>query len=96
MSLVAAIGLHEAYYLKLDCSKARASLGWRPAWNIENAISKIVDWSRAYLAGQDMQQVCLSQIGEYYQTADGLQCGANKLKVKTNQVADLANAEVSA
>ena len=39
---------HEAHYLKLDCSKARELLGWRPVLKLEDAIPKIVDWYRAY------------------------------------------------
>ncbi|HOC39037.1 MAG TPA: hypothetical protein PKJ77_07155, partial [Thermodesulfobacteriota bacterium] len=30
--------LHEAAYLKLDCSKARQELGWQPVWSLEKAL----------------------------------------------------------
>lgn len=56
---------HEANYLKLDTSKARNRLGWRPQWGLETALSKIVCWHRAYLKKQDMREVCLAQIAEY-------------------------------
>ncbi|WP_298439787.1 CDP-glucose 4,6-dehydratase [Geobacter sp.] len=56
---------HEAHYLKLDCSKARTDLGWRPRWSLDEAIELIVEWTRAYQAGGDLRQVCLEQIGAY-------------------------------
>ncbi|HBW23168.1 MAG: CDP-glucose 4,6-dehydratase [Elusimicrobia bacterium GWA2_56_46] len=56
---------HEAHYLKLDCAKARARLGWRPRWHIGTAIDKIIEWTLAYKSKADMRKVCLRQIGEY-------------------------------
>lgn len=56
---------HEAGYLKLDCAKARTKLGWRPKWDIGVALDKIVEWVKAYDAGEDMPEVCLRQIREY-------------------------------
>jgi CDP-glucose 4,6-dehydratase len=60
-------GLHpaEAPVLRLDSSKARARLGWRPRWSLEQSLDAIVAWQRQYLAGADMQKFSLSQIGEY-------------------------------
>lgn len=57
--------LHEAHFLKLDCSKAQSRLGWRPRWSIELAIEKIIVWHRAYLAGEDMREMTLKQIEGY-------------------------------
>lgn len=56
---------HEATYLKLDCSKARADLAWYPRWNIGQTIEKIVEWHKACDQGADMQQITLDQIGAY-------------------------------
>lgn len=56
---------HEAHYLKLDISKAGQRLGWRPRWNLDTAIAATTAWHRAWLEGQDMQQVCLQQIHQY-------------------------------
>jgi CDP-glucose 4,6-dehydratase len=58
---------HEAHYLRLDCSKAKFKLGWYPRWNVEQAIDKSVEWTRAYLAKKDVKAVCLQQINEYSQ-----------------------------
>jgi len=40
--------LHEANLLKLDCSKARAALGWRPVWSGSVSIARTVDWYREF------------------------------------------------
>ncbi|CAN5737742.1 CDP-glucose 4,6-dehydratase [soil metagenome] len=56
---------HEAHYLKLDISKARQSLGWRPRWNLDTALTQITQWHRAWLDAQDMRSLCLAQIQHY-------------------------------
>lgn len=56
---------HEAHYLKLNCSKARTQLGWKPRWGLNTAIAKVVEWFSQYKAGRDPVGVCLSQIKEY-------------------------------
>lgn len=61
---------HEAGQLKLDISKARNRLGWRPRWDLEAALSRIVSWHRGWMNGQDMRQVCLGQIKEYMSSND--------------------------
>lgn len=59
---------HEAHYLKLDCSKARAQLGWSPRWQLEHALTHIVNWHRAYRQGEDMHRVTLDQINSFIAT----------------------------
>ncbi len=56
---------HEAHFLKLDWSKARTELAWRPRWNLEKAIRKTVEWTKAYRGHEDVRNVCLRQIKEY-------------------------------
>jgi len=56
---------HEAHYLKLDCSKARSELGWRPKWKLEKAVESIVEWTREYRDNKDLKDVSLAQITEY-------------------------------
>lgn len=53
---------HEAHYLKLDCSKARTHLGWRPRWNLERTLTETVNWYRAYQSGEEMRGFSLEQI----------------------------------
>lgn len=60
---------HEANYLKLDISKAKARLGWQPRWNLAMALEQIVDWQHAWLAKRDVQATCLAQISTYQASA---------------------------
>lgn len=59
---------HEANYLKLDISKAKALLGWEPRWNLETALFYIKDWHQAWMSGSNMKQVCFNQISVFNQT----------------------------
>ncbi len=56
---------HEAHFLKLDCSKAKARLNWHPRWNLEQAIELVLEWVRVYQQGGDTREVCRKQIREY-------------------------------
>ena len=58
-------GPHEANYLKLDCSKVKAKFGWKPRWNIDTAVEKTVEWSKAWIAGEDIRSVMNRQIEEF-------------------------------
>lgn len=59
---------HEANYLKLDISKARKRLYWKPRWTLDQALEKITYWHQAWLAHKDMRQICEEQINQYTQT----------------------------
>jgi len=56
---------HEAHYLKLDISKARARLNWAPRWSLDQALERIIEWHQAWRAGADMRSLCLQQISQY-------------------------------
>ncbi|WP_349746933.1 CDP-glucose 4,6-dehydratase [Pseudomonas frederiksbergensis] len=56
---------HEARYLKLDISKARARLNWTPTWDLETTLIRIVNWHRAWLHGEDMRTCCMHEIDGY-------------------------------
>jgi CDP-glucose 4,6-dehydratase len=62
-------GPHEADYLKLDCSKLRATFGWKPRWNIGTAVEKTVEWTRSWLTNESVARVMDRQIAEYLQGA---------------------------
>ena len=53
---------HEAHYLKLDSSRARLRLGWRPPVDLPRALQSIVEWYQALHEGADMRAVTLGQI----------------------------------
>lgn len=56
---------HEAHYLKLDISKARARLGWHPAMHLSEALSLVVEWNKQRQKGADLRALTLSQIQAY-------------------------------
>ena len=53
---------HEARHLKLDSSRARAHLGWRPTWGLAQGLDATVDWYRRLRDGEDMREVTAEQI----------------------------------
>jgi CDP-glucose 4,6-dehydratase len=57
----------EASYLMLDSAKARQGLGWSPVWDLQMALTKIVQWHDAHRAGEQMRAVSLQQIKEFMQ-----------------------------
>lgn len=58
-------GPHEANFLKLDCSKLKSIFKWSPRWGIESAILKTVEWTKAYMDGNDMGEVMDRQIQNF-------------------------------
>lgn len=60
-------GPHEANFLKLDCSKIKSVFGWQPRMDIREAVAWTVEWTKAYLAGEEMQKVMDSQIHRFFQ-----------------------------
>lgn len=58
-------GPHEANFLKLDCSKIKKTFGWKPVWNVEEAMKKIVEWSDCYLKNGNVVECMKKQIAEF-------------------------------
>lgn len=58
-------GPHEANFLKLDCSKLKNTFGWQPSWDLDTAVCKVVEWSKAWNAGENVRGVMESQIKEF-------------------------------
>jgi CDP-glucose 4,6-dehydratase len=57
--------LHEARYLKLDCSKAKTRLNWHSRWDLAKALQKIMEWTEAYRQRANMGDFCRQQIQEF-------------------------------
>lgn len=57
--------VHEAHLLKLDSSKARAELHWRPRLNTETVLEWTLAWYRACDKHQDMRALTEEQIATY-------------------------------
>jgi len=59
-------GPHEANFLKLDCSKIKTTFEWKPRWNVETAIEKMIEWSKCYFAKGNIQDCMDKQIEEFF------------------------------
>ena len=59
-------GPHEAHFLKLDCSKIKSGLGWKPRWHIKEAVEKTVEWAKAWEQGEDMRALSEKQIEGFF------------------------------
>lgn len=59
--------LHEANFLKLDCSKLRKTFGWKPRWNVDQAVQKTVEWTKCWMSQKDVRKCMDKQIQEYLQ-----------------------------
>ena len=57
--------LHEAGYLKLDISKAKDRLNWRPTWDLETTLEKIISWHKHWLDNANMQDITISEINQF-------------------------------
>ena len=58
-------GPHEANFLKLDCSKLKATFGWKPHWNLDKAIAMVVEWSKCWVDNGDIRLCMDRQIKEF-------------------------------
>lgn len=63
--------LHEAGFLKLDIGKATSILGWRPIWNINEALVKTIEWYKTYYSNsKPINNFTLSQITEHMRVSN--------------------------
>ena len=58
-------GPHEANFLKLDCSKLKATFGWKPRWDLEAAVEKTVEWTKVWQADGDVRACMDRQIVQF-------------------------------
>ena len=57
---------HEAGHLMLDTAKSMVKLGWKPVYDIDDAIQKTMEWYRNYYSGKnDMYDFSFQQIESY-------------------------------
>ena len=59
---------HEANILKLDCTKSRTQLGWKPAMTLADALQFVVEWHRSVFAGANAREISLAQLQQYRQS----------------------------
>jgi CDP-glucose 4,6-dehydratase len=65
---------HEAGLLKLDSSKAHTQLGWRPVWNVDQAVEATVQWYRGVSLGENAIALTHRQLDDYCEAAHALRC----------------------
>ena len=56
---------HEAGLLKLDCSKARRLLGWKPGTDFETGLEWTASWYKGWAEGKDCARMALDQIAAF-------------------------------
>ena len=59
--------LHEDHVLRLDASKARVELGWKPRLRIEDALEWTLAWYRAWKRRDNLAEYTQAQIVAYQQ-----------------------------
>lgn len=60
----------EAQMMRLDCSKAEVELGWKPVFDLSEALEMTVAWYRDFYAGQAMRGKYLEQLTAYIAKVD--------------------------
>ncbi len=59
-------GPHEASFLKLDCSRMKATFGWQPVWTLEKAIEQTIQWTKCYAAKGDVRACMEEQMADFF------------------------------
>ena len=59
-------GPHEANLLKLDCSKLKTVLQWKPQWHIDETIDRVCKFYKAWLSGADVPSIMDKEITDYF------------------------------
>ena len=60
---------YEAQRLALDCSKARARLGWAPRLDFAKSLEWTAHWYKSYFGGGDARELSRTQINRYMKLA---------------------------
>lgn len=58
-------GPHEANFLKLDCSKLKKTFNWKPRWDLDKAVFKVVEWTKCWISGGNVRKCMNQQIAEF-------------------------------
>lgn len=57
---------HEANHLKLDCSKIKAVLGWKPRWHIRECIDMVCRFNKVWMAGGNVPEEMDYEIDTFF------------------------------
>jgi len=55
----------EAARLQVDSTAAERLLGWRPRWNLDEALARVAAWHESHRRGEDMRAVGLAQLTDF-------------------------------
>lgn len=58
--------VHEAKFLKLDCTKLKQTFDWAPKWSVQTAMEKIVEWTDVYQRKGNIVECMEKQIEEFF------------------------------
>lgn len=61
---------HEARFLKLDCSKIKSQLLWKPIWHIEKTMEMVCRFGKVWLSGGDVSEEMEQEIAEFWGDMD--------------------------
>lgn len=56
---------HETGILMLDSSKSKLKLGWKPVWDLETSLDKIVEWQRRWTLQENILSHTILEIEQY-------------------------------
>jgi CDP-glucose 4,6-dehydratase len=62
-------GVHEANFLKLDCSKLKHTFHWKPRWNLDMAMEMVVEWTKCWLTEGDIRACMDREITKFLNQA---------------------------
>lgn len=72
-------GPPESICLKIDSTRIRDRLGWRPRWSVETSVAQTVSWTRCWLAGGNVND-CTNQQVQAFLAQDP--CNIDSLNLK--------------
>lgn len=58
---------HEANFLKLDCSKLKATFGWKPRWHIDKSMEKTCQFNKVWLEHGNIPKEMDKEIEEFFE-----------------------------
>jgi CDP-glucose 4,6-dehydratase len=60
-------GKHESNLLKLDSTKAKKELGWKPKYNLNQAVTNTALWYKEFYSNKSrIKKFSLNQINSYF------------------------------
>lgn len=57
---------YESNLLKLDCSKIKNKLGWKPKLSIKEAVDLTIEWTKCYYLKKNVNKLTENQIDRYF------------------------------